>query len=379
MFIPYGPDAPLYHRPWVTGVLVITNVVVFLSGASFDLALENQRVVPIAWVTAHFGHVGIVHLLVNMMFVWTFGQIIEGKLGWWRFLLVYLGIGVVMAVLQQAIAIAIGEQGGFLGASAIIYGLMAMAWVWAPENEVEVCCFVYMYSAPRLFTLSNRTLTIIYLALDVLFATLAFLAGAGITSSFLHVLGAAVGFPLAVVLLRYEVVDCEGWDMFSLRNGKPRTSRVQYSADALSPAERDARFQDERDTALTLIEEYLSTGEPKLAEEAYRSVARRVAWDLPESVLLQLTRAHLARGSFRDAGHHASRCIRRFPEHANTLHLETAKALLEAGRPASALDLLESVIPSTREEFETRERLTTRAKELIDMGSLELDVEESSA
>lgn len=378
MFIPYGTDAPLYHRPWTTGALILVNVLVFMADASLDLAVHHQRVVPLAWITSHFGHADIFHLAFNMMFLWTFGQIIEGKLGWWRFLLVYLAIGLIMGVLEQTIAIAMGERGGWLGASAIIYGLIAMAWVWAPENQVEVCWIILYY--PRFFTLSNRTVAILYVTIDVLSATVGLAAGGGITSSFLHVLGALVGFPLAVVLLRYGVVDCEGWDMFSRRSGKLRTSGAQYSHDALPPAERDTRLREERDTALELIEEYLSAGEPELAEEAYRSVSRRGdAWDLPESVLLRLTRAHLARGSLHEARHHAARCIQRFPEHTTTLHLETARALLEAGKPASALELLDTVTPGNREEFETRERLEARAKELIDTGSLELDIGEGVA
>ena len=94
MFIPYGTDAPLYHRPWVTGAVIITNLAVFIAGSPDELILRHDVLEPHAWVTSNFVHADPIHLVVNMIFIWTFGQIIEGKLGWWRFLLVYLGIGV---------------------------------------------------------------------------------------------------------------------------------------------------------------------------------------------------------------------------------------------------------------------------------------------
>ena len=49
---------------------------------------------PLQWLTNNFLHAGFFHLAGNMIFLWTFGLVVEGKLGWWAFLLVYLGLGV---------------------------------------------------------------------------------------------------------------------------------------------------------------------------------------------------------------------------------------------------------------------------------------------
>ncbi len=50
---------------------------------------------PVQWVTNNFLHGRIFHLVGNMIFLWGFGLVVEGKLGWWRFLLVYMGIGIL--------------------------------------------------------------------------------------------------------------------------------------------------------------------------------------------------------------------------------------------------------------------------------------------
>ena len=88
-------------------------------------------------------HADLWHLAGNMLFLflWVFGWVIEGKLGWWRYLLVYLGIGAAQCALEQTIVGAIPAAAGqySLGASAAaIFGLLAMALVWAPVNNFQL-------------------------------------------------------------------------------------------------------------------------------------------------------------------------------------------------------------------------------------------------
>ena len=86
---------------------------------------------PHQWLTANFLHADIVHLVGNMLALWGFGLIVEGKIGWWRFLTIYLGMGIGQCMLEQMFvpsSLAIGS----LGASGVIFGLMAMSLLWAP-------------------------------------------------------------------------------------------------------------------------------------------------------------------------------------------------------------------------------------------------------
>ncbi len=76
------------------------------------------------------------HLLGDMFFLWGFGLLVEGKLGWWRFLTLYLGIGVVQSIIIQAAMLG-ASGGGTPGSSGVIFGLMAISLVWAPKNEMS--------------------------------------------------------------------------------------------------------------------------------------------------------------------------------------------------------------------------------------------------
>ncbi len=105
MIIPLGSDAPLYHRPFATLALMAINVLAYLvvpRDAYQDYALVlGDGMHPLQWLTNNFLHTGFFHLAGNLIFLWTFGLVVEGKLGWWRFALVYLVLGVVESGAMQ--------------------------------------------------------------------------------------------------------------------------------------------------------------------------------------------------------------------------------------------------------------------------------------
>ncbi len=127
----------------VTATLVALNVVVFVVTAVSAVSvgespLDNFRspvfaefsLVPVLvdvygqdWrlITGAFLHIGITHLLLNMLSLLLFGPEIEARLGWWRYLSVYL-----VSALGGAVAIQLfGDPGRpVAGASAAIYGLL---------------------------------------------------------------------------------------------------------------------------------------------------------------------------------------------------------------------------------------------------------------
>jgi membrane associated rhomboid family serine protease len=106
MLVPISTDAPIYHFPWMTIALIVVNCVTFGltgMGANSDgwLLQYGNGLHPLEWLAYNFLHFGPMHLLGNMFFLWAFGIVVEGKLGWWKFLAIYLGIGVVGGVLIQ--------------------------------------------------------------------------------------------------------------------------------------------------------------------------------------------------------------------------------------------------------------------------------------
>ena len=83
------------------------------SAVIFNAGLVNPKVVsalslqtgnclrPHQWITANFVHADVGHLAVNLVARWTFGLLVEGKLGWYKSLAVYLGIGVTQSAVVQ--------------------------------------------------------------------------------------------------------------------------------------------------------------------------------------------------------------------------------------------------------------------------------------
>lgn len=83
-------------------------------------------------LTCMFFHAGWLHLLGNMWFLWIFGDNVEDRLGPLRYLLLYLGGG-ILAMLAHSLHVgnsmvpAIGAS----GAVAVILGAYAVTWPWA--------------------------------------------------------------------------------------------------------------------------------------------------------------------------------------------------------------------------------------------------------
>ena len=119
--------------------LLIANVVVFLVGLFvpqaflFDwFALQPTRIIFRPWgpFTYMFLHVGLSHLVVNMLFLFFFGPPLEGRWGEREFLRFYMVSGLGGALLSFAF-----PSASVVGASGAVYGVMlafAMNWPNAP-------------------------------------------------------------------------------------------------------------------------------------------------------------------------------------------------------------------------------------------------------
>ena len=71
-----------------------------------------------------------------MLFLWAFGIVVEGKLGPVKYLLAYLLIGTLHGAFVQILLRTSSLNLPAAGASAVIYGLMAICMIWAPRNEL---------------------------------------------------------------------------------------------------------------------------------------------------------------------------------------------------------------------------------------------------
>ncbi|MGB7345158.1 MAG: hypothetical protein WBD20_13170, partial [Pirellulaceae bacterium] len=106
----------------------------------------------------------------------------------------------------------LGSMGGCLGASGVIFGLIAIALCWAPKNNMH-CLFTWSLWMPYPVDVPIFAFGILYAIMEIL--TLA-LIGFHMSTPMLHMLGMLVGFPVAIFLLKRNLVDCEGWDAITL-------------------------------------------------------------------------------------------------------------------------------------------------------------------
>ena len=88
------------------------------SANGIDLALELGAFAPWQWFTSPFVHGGPVHLVVDLLFLWCFGLIVEAFLEWKRFLALYLSIAVGQCAVEQVLSLLFHESGSSAGAAS---------------------------------------------------------------------------------------------------------------------------------------------------------------------------------------------------------------------------------------------------------------------
>ncbi|MFG0255615.1 MAG: rhomboid family intramembrane serine protease [Rhodopirellula sp. JB053] len=236
MLLPYGTDAPIYHYPVATISIIVTNVALFVLtgmgdyGAYDWLILEFDRINPFQWVTSAFMHASWSHLIGNMIFLWCFGLVIEGKLGWQRFSLLYLGLALADGAIGQVPMFLFTDgQGGALGASGVIFALLAVAVIWAPQNDIH---FLYTWSWMFHGTIDIPISVVAFFYFAIEFLQVAW-TGIHMSTPMLHLLGMSVGVPFAIMMLKHDWVDCEGWDLLTRAGIRPfGTSRDSNENDA---------------------------------------------------------------------------------------------------------------------------------------------------
>lgn len=442
MIIPLTTDAPIYYWPWMTLVLVAANVAVFfatdggLQDAGWLLQFGNG-LHPAEWLTSNFLHFGWLHLIGNMIFLWGFGIVVEGKLGWWRYLLLYLFIGVLGGFLVQLAMLGSDDvASGSGGASLCIYGLLAICIVWAPKNEVD--CFVLILYRAMIVEVSLLTFGGWYVALE-LFA--AWWNGFAMSSEMLHLTGAIIGFVAALVMLKWKWVDCENWDLIAVWNGtygthsrlgnwhdkitvselpmattsdseKPkklkkkrafrptiylprRPRRLTEQApqpDEKAHLEKTSAGSDTDDSSevrslesvppatrksLRQIREFLKAGKPQAALVEYQRRLRIIDhWPLDAPDLRALAEGLYRIRAWTEATLLLEEFVERFPGRDDGVTLKLAGVYCEVQkRPRAALRLLESVDQSDLppEASAIADQIRHRAERLIEDGVLELD------
>ena len=386
MLIPYSTDAPIYHWPISTVGLIVANVLVFCLVVLGGVEAESYGWVlwygdglhPNQWLQSIFMHGGIEHLVSNILFLWLFGLVIEGKLGWWRFLCCYLAIGVGESALEQTVMLGVAEPTpGSVGASAAIFGLIAMAAIWAPKNEIS---FFYLFAfRPGTFDVSIAVLACVYAGWEILMLCL---FGSGAGSSWLHLAGFVFGLPIAIVLLKRGIVDCEGWDAFHVWNDDVGAFKKEPApAEVFAKVDAQQREKDEEllRGAQQQFRQFLQQGNVPAAIRLYEKMKNVRGGLKPDrDQWLAMIQALHAEKRWSDSAPYMAHCIAAFPENADAVRIKLAQiCVVELQRPGKAIELLDDVGAKKLPEKQAvlMQRIRAKAQQLQQEGVVELDVE----
>ncbi|WP_165225489.1 rhomboid family intramembrane serine protease [Aquisphaera insulae] len=441
LIIPTGTDAPIYHWPYATVGMIALNIALYFlvpppsrsileidpdddsAAVKFEeeplfnryaLELGTHRLVPVQWVTHNFLHYGLMHLAGNMLFLWAFGIVVEGKLGLIKFLLAYLAMGTLHGASVQTLMMGSSTEVHAAGASAEVYALLAACMIWAPRNELN-CIAILMIGFRTLvfhWDLYYTTVALIYIGQQVLnLVVWGVLSGDVVVTEMGHLSGAFWGTVVAIVLLKAGLVDCEDWDVFSrwaryrklgqewkkrgerldrvdespvhLRGRSGRKKRpwteaaaradeaggASISGSSQSPEERAA-------VALRKVRRLIDEADYEAAVAAYSKAARSLrAWPAQPELYNLIKAMHARQADVESVPLMRDHC-RLYPADSAKMRLKLAQVLiLRCQRPAAALRILDE-IPAGRFPAElepTRAKLRRQAQALRDEGVLELE------
>ncbi|MFM7117401.1 MAG: rhomboid family intramembrane serine protease [Planctomycetota bacterium] len=402
MFLPLYPKGPIYHWPIATALLILANVLGFawqmavppkskamkiplselrddpeLAAEYAELELEELTFVapvegwydyalshgdglhPIQWLTSNFMHGSAGHLLGNMLFLYIFGMLLEGRVGSVTFALLYVSMGVSQCALEQILCLGSPSAPSY-GASSAIYAIMALAMIWMPKVEIQ-CLYTILFR-PILFDLPALIFGMLYVFWDF---GIALFSNFTMSTALLHVSGAAVGLVAAFVGLKLRWVDTENADLYSLIQeaagkelpDKPkRLSVLEQQAEKAEQAELKEKIAAIRRS----IEMHLNAGNYQAAIGQMREWKRRDAsaqWTEPQLRSL-FTLAFKAKDS-KTVEEIARQYIERFDEpFADQVRLVLGKQLVvEQKHPRKALKVLEPIVesrlpPKHREQYQ---------------------------
>lgn len=391
--IPYSTDAPIYHPPIGTGLLIAANVICFIVHG--PLVPEHPWVLefgsppnPLEWLSSMFAHDGVLHLVGNMYFLAAFGLIVEGKLGLKRFVQLYLVLGLTDSALTQLMMWPFDGTGS-VGASSAIMGLMALCLIWAPKNEFSVFMILPMplyFFRIFMFDVSILVYCILFI-LKELFWLMVFQFH--MSTPALHMIGITVGAIAGTIYVKRGWVDCENWDLFAVMAGThgrfgDESTTVGSHADAsllfgkdvdvagLVLPEGGPRRVGKHDGKVDRARQLIDKGQFIEASEVMFSLQlSNVEDQLDETRLGRLgTDLHNAH-MFEEAEFFLEEYTSRFPSKADWSRLRLAHMqLAQHRRPRAALEILRKVRLaklSTGQKKKAR-KLVEQAKKMIRAG-----------
>jgi membrane associated rhomboid family serine protease len=218
--IPLRDIIPSRTTPYVTVSIIAANLLVF----GYQLTLPPRATIAFVYtwslvpadlslptlVSSMFLHGGWLHLLGNMLYLWIFGDNVEDRVGHARFLVFYLGCGILAGLAHLATnPMSLVPT---VGASGAIAGVMGAYFVLYPRSRIltliPIFIFFEIIEVPAILFLGFWFL--LQLLNGVGTFGMADAASGGI-AFWAHISGFVAGAALIFVFRRPERVGPEWW------------------------------------------------------------------------------------------------------------------------------------------------------------------------
>lgn len=245
---PIRDHNPSGRLPWVTYILMVANIGVFLSYVpilSDDRALYEfynaYALVPArigqgygfeGLLTSMFLHGGWMHLAGNMLFLFIYGDNVEEEMGHFWFLFFYLVAGIAAGLTQVAFDPA--SRVPMVGASGAIAGVMGAYLLLFPKAKVDILIIFIVFF--RIIPIPAWILLMLWFALQFI-GGITSPADAGGVAYWAHAGGFVAGLLLAVpVWLRRGGL--RFWDRTDGHPPHPETSYPRLNASRVPKVRR---------------------------------------------------------------------------------------------------------------------------------------------
>ena len=199
LLLPYKVDVQSSRKPFVNYLVMIGIVAAFALQPSSQQPIESF--VLDGWsIAGLFGHMwqhmGYFHIIGNLIFLWVFGNAVCAKVGNVFYLPVYIGTGLVAAVVHLIFDVRMA-----VGASGAIFGIIGTYFLLYPFNSIK--CLFWFFVYVRRIRIAGIWIILLWVALNVLGAVSGYTEGA---AYFGHIGGFVGGVILAIILLKSKLV-----------------------------------------------------------------------------------------------------------------------------------------------------------------------------
>lgn len=195
----------------MTYALIFANFFVFIISIIFPEVIYNLGFRPIyltieflpqlyTLITSMFIHGGFLHIIGNMLVFFFVGMAFEQRIGWKKFLTIYLLTGICGAITHSLLNL--GSDIILIGASGAIFGIMGSFAFSFPRDEVVM-------PIPLGIIMVFRRIKVVYAVVifAVMETVIVILDVQDTTAHFAHIGGLVSGVILAAVIIRNKKID----------------------------------------------------------------------------------------------------------------------------------------------------------------------------